>query len=141
MISVKDFVSDVLFQIAEGITEANVRISKANIDMEIASNLALHPEGRGDTIRIDFDILLSAFENKESDLSGKVETGGQGAFKLWVLQGNVEANAGIGGEIKREQGNVSSHRIQFSLLAKIGAKQTRNEKLQRGASTQAIIDE
>jgi hypothetical protein len=125
MISVKDFVSNALLQIAEGISEANTRIFEAGIDMEIASDLASRPEGRGNVIRVDFDILLSASENHETDTNKELKIKGEGAFRLWVLQGDVEANASVSGELKKGRENISAHRIQFSVMVQIGAKQIR----------------
>ena len=92
----KDFIRQSLFEISEGIYEANEAYKAARQSRENAFHL-WPADGKGDKSRgIDFDVAVTSREEK----------GAKGGIKVW----------GVGAGLEGQQAKESVSRIRFTVL-------------------------
>jgi hypothetical protein len=123
LVSLKDFIKESLIQISQGLIEANSTLK--NDHVQFAPHGFSEQGKHLDVINVDFDILLSAIDNKASAETTSNEFG----FNLSVLS----AKFGNQDTIDNKLENMQSHRIRFNVQGKFEldkeehAQQKRND--------------
>jgi hypothetical protein len=119
MISLKEYITESLTQISEGVLEANEALKSKNVEFAPYKE---HEQGqRLDVFKVDFDVLLSVSEANSNSKTG------EGKIDLKVLSFNIGGGLSQGSN----QENIQSQRIQFGIWGKFRIDETAQDKQKR----------